>query len=84
MSADPEWIHALMSDRNPYAYVHGMVTTAVDPQGLGDDDDDTGGTGAEQQASELNRVLQDSYQADLDSWQALDNSLVGQPAANGA
>ena len=34
MSADPLTIHGLGSDLNPYAYVGGHVTSAVDPLGL--------------------------------------------------
>ncbi|MGO8999383.1 MAG: HYD1 signature containing ADP-ribosyltransferase family protein [Polyangiaceae bacterium] len=37
ISADPAWVHGLQSDRNPYAYVRGRVTTAVDLLGLDDD-----------------------------------------------
>jgi RHS repeat-associated protein len=42
MSPDPLAIHSLGGDLNPYAYVHGRVTTAVDALGLDDDDDDGG------------------------------------------
>jgi RHS repeat-associated protein len=36
VSPDPLAIHALSGDPNPYAYVHGHVTTATDPVGLDD------------------------------------------------
>ena len=36
MSPDPLAIHGLGGDLNPYAYVHGRVTTAIDPMGLCD------------------------------------------------
>ncbi len=35
-SADPLTIHSLGADLNPYAYVHGRLSTAVDPWGLAD------------------------------------------------
>jgi hypothetical protein len=33
MSPDPETIHELGSDVNPYAYVHGTPLMAIDPEG---------------------------------------------------
>jgi hypothetical protein len=43
ISADPLAIHALGADINPYAYVHGRVTTATDPLGLAEDPKHPGG-----------------------------------------
>ena len=36
ISADPLAIHGMGGDLNPYAYVHGHVTTSIDPIGLED------------------------------------------------
>jgi len=37
ISPDPLAVHALGADLNPYAYVHGKVFAAVDPNGLDDE-----------------------------------------------
>ena len=42
LSPDPLAIHALGADLNPYAYVHGRVTTAIDPNGLEGEESDAG------------------------------------------
>ncbi len=58
VSPDPLAIHALAADLNPYAYVHGRVTSLTDPLGLeasagssstttDDDDGDEDGIGAQ-------------------------------------
>jgi RHS repeat-associated protein len=39
ISPDPLTIHGLGGDVNPYAYVHGRVTTATDPFGYEEEDD---------------------------------------------
>jgi RHS repeat-associated protein len=42
-SADPLTIHGLGADLNPYAYVHGRLSTAVDPWGLDENSDKADG-----------------------------------------
>jgi RHS repeat-associated protein len=63
ISPDPLTIHALSGDPNPYAYVHGRVTSLVDPLGLdaGDPIDpqaggSSGQTAGQQEAQVLDLV----------------------------
>lgn len=72
LSADPLAIHRLEADLNVYAYVHGRVLRAVDPNGLeGGEAQSSGTNGGASQAAALPAGVKD-----LGSWESLRPEIV--------